>query len=300
MEKNLAKNFVLQLGALGSLYLSIIFLLVLIFGVVNLLFPDATDRYWDIEQAQQSIRVGIAVLIVFYPVYLTLTRIVNQQRRAVSEGQYLALTKWLIYLSLLAGGLTLLINLVVVINTFLGGEVTERFVLKALAVLLIVGVAVFYYARDARGYWLTREKLSLTVGGLVSGLVLVTLVVGFLQIDTPTEVREQKLDQTQVQDLREIQWLIQDYYLANETLPQTLSDVPRANQYNAPEGRAEYEYKVTDVGFALCAEFLSEAPESERYAYPIAPDKDLTIIGADDWYYEPGEWCFERTVKTTP
>jgi hypothetical protein len=300
MEKNLAKNFVLQLGALGSLYLSIIFLLVLIFGVVNLLFPDATDRYWDIEQAQQSIRVGIAVLIVFYPVYLTLTRIVNQQRRAVSEGQYLALTKWLIYLSLLAGGLTLLINLVVVINTFLGGEVTERFVLKALAVLLIVGVAVFYYARDARGYWLTREKLSLTVGGLVSGLVLVTLVVGFLQIDTPTEVREQKLDQTQVQDLREIQWLIQDYYLANETLPQTLSDVPRANQYNAPEGRAEYEYKVTDVGFALCAEFLSEAPESERYAYPIAPDKDLTIIGADDWYYEPGEWCFERTVKTAP
>jgi hypothetical protein len=285
---------------LGSLYLSIIFLLVLIFGVVNLLFPDATDRYWDIEQAQQSIRVGIAVLIVFYPVYLTLTRIVNQQRRAVSEGQYLALTKWLIYLSLLAGGLTLLINLVVVINTFLGGEVTERFVLKALAVLLIVGVAVFYYARDARGYWLTREKLSLTVGGVVSGLVLVTLVVGFLQIDTPTEVREQKLDQTQVQDLREIQWLIQDYYLANETLPQTLSDVPRANQYNAPEGRAEYEYKVTDVGFALCAEFLSEAPESERYAYPIAPDKDLTIIGADDWYYEPGEWCFERTVKTAP
>lgn len=298
MKQNIAKNFVLQLGALGSLYLSVVFLLVLLFGLINLLFPAATDQYWDIEQAQQSIRVGIAVLVVFFPVYLTLTRLVNQQRRKFSGGNYLGVTKWLLYLSLLVGGVTLLIDLVIVITTFLEGEISERFLLKALAVLIIVGIAVFYYARDAKGYWLDHEKASLAVAGVATGVVILTLIVGFLNIDTPTEVRQQKLDQMQVQDLREIQWLIQEYYVANEQLPEDLDAIPQTSRFQAPENRAGYSYETTENGFRLCAEFSKPAPQRDRYAYPTALDKDMTIVGADDWYYEPGEWCFERSVRT--
>ncbi|MEN9922388.1 MAG: hypothetical protein RL097_665, partial [Candidatus Parcubacteria bacterium] len=39
MENHTAKHFVLQLGSLASLYLSLSFLLVLLFGVINLIFP---------------------------------------------------------------------------------------------------------------------------------------------------------------------------------------------------------------------------------------------------------------------
>ena len=43
MENHTAKHFVLQLGSLVSLYLSLSFLIVLIFGVINKMFPDAAD-----------------------------------------------------------------------------------------------------------------------------------------------------------------------------------------------------------------------------------------------------------------
>ena len=126
MEHNTAKHFVLQLGSLVSLYLSLTFLLVLLFGAINIIFPDAADYVWEVESAQSQIRIGIAMVIVFFPTYLLITRIVNQARRKEQNGAYLGLTKWLIYLSLLVGGLVLLIDLVVVIMTFLEGEISER------------------------------------------------------------------------------------------------------------------------------------------------------------------------------
>lgn len=298
MENNTAKHFVLQLGSLVSLYLSLAFLLTLLFGVINLMFPDTAENYWEIENAQSMIRIGFAMLVVFFPTYLILTRIVNKLRRKESNGKYLSLTKWLIYLSLLVGGLVLLIDLVVVIMTFLEGEITERFIFKALAVLITIGAAFYYYIRDARGYWIKNEKQSKFYGLGALVVVVVALVFGLLNIDTPSEVREHKIDESQVEDLQSLQWAIQDYYLTTETLPESLDDVNRADIYTAPEGRADYRYEVTETGFKLCAEFKTQSQNTDRYSY-AAPvlDKDAVILGTEDWYYEAGDWCFERKVN---
>jgi hypothetical protein len=91
---NTARNFALQLGALVSLYVSLSFLLVLLFGVINLTFPDPAEGYWAVDSAQSSIRIGIAVLVVFFPAYLILQRTVNRIRRREPAGSYLTLTKW--------------------------------------------------------------------------------------------------------------------------------------------------------------------------------------------------------------
>ena len=105
MENHTAKHFVLQLGSLITLYLSIAFLLVLLFNIINLAYPDAADAYWQIESYSDAVRIGIAMLIVFFPAYLILTRQVNQiRRRESSDGSYLGFTKWLVYLSLLVAG----------------------------------------------------------------------------------------------------------------------------------------------------------------------------------------------------
>ena len=125
---NTPKNFALQLGALITLYVSLTSLMTLLFAVITVAFPDAADGYYTVESATSTIRFSAAILIVFFPVYLWLTRTLNQIRRK-EDGVYLTLTKWLIYLSLLGGGGVLLGDLVAVIYNFLEGEITTRFVL---------------------------------------------------------------------------------------------------------------------------------------------------------------------------
>lgn len=300
MENHTAKHFVLQLGSLASLYLSLSFLLVLLFGVINLLFPDATDAVWKIEQASSSVRIGIAMVAVFFPTYLILTRYVNQARRHEREHRYLGLTKWLIYLSLLIGGGVLLGDLVAVIMNFLEGELTQRFILKALAVLIVVGAAFSYYLLDAKGYWLQNERRSIIFGSIAVVLVLISLILGFGNTSTPSEVREEKLDQTQIADLQNIQWQIQDYLVVNDTLPATLDDLTNTKLPTAPENRPAYRYEVTENGFNLCATFATDS-KTDEYLYarplPVMREETPSIANPNNWDHGKGEVCFERVVK---
>lgn len=302
MENHTAKHFVLQLGALVSMYLSVSFLLVLVFGLITLLFPDAADTVYDVEQATGTIRLGISMTIVFFPTYLVLTRLVNTARRQDAHGSYLGLTKWLIYLSLLIGGAALLIDLVVVIQAFLEGDITVRFILKALAVLVVIGSAFYYYLLDARGTWIKNEKQSITYGVCASVVVLVAIILGFANIETPAEVREQKLDDTQISDLQNIQWQIADYLAIHNELPTDLDGLYTSTSIpTAPDTRPAYEYQVTEGGFALCATFANSSQEDKylSIARPIINQaiETPTIINPDNWQHGAGEYCFNRTVK---
>ncbi|MCA9354282.1 MAG: hypothetical protein KC877_02055 [Candidatus Kaiserbacteria bacterium] len=299
MENHTAKHFVLQLGSLASLYLSLSFLLVLLFGLINILYPDAADTIWEIENANGMVRVGFAMTIVFFPTYLILTRIVNKTRRKEPDGKYLGLTKWLIYLSLLVGGAVLLGDLVSVIIKYLEGEVTERFLMKAFSVLVVVGAAFNYYMLDARGHWLKKEKKSIEYGIVTSIAVVILLVTGILSIDSPTKFREYRLDQTQISDLQNIQWQIQDYLAINNELPTDLETIATIKLPTAPEDRQPYEYHLTENGFELCAEFAGESrPEDMMYARTVMPvGQTGYIINPDNWEHPEGEYCFERVVQ---
>jgi uncharacterized membrane protein YdcZ (DUF606 family) len=298
MKNNTPQQFALQLGSLIALYLSLSFLLTLLFGLITLLFPDASEQYYVIESASSAVRLGIAMVIVFFPTYLILTRIVNRIRRKEHTDQYLTLTKWLIYLSLLAGVLTMLVDLVIVLNYFLEGDITARFIYKAVSVLIVIGSAVSYYILDARGYWVRNEQKSKLYAGGAIIVVLCAVVFGFTHIATPTEVRAQKLDAKEINDLQLIQSKVQEYYsLSSSTLPTTLEEaygvfpVP-----TAPEDRPAYTYERTDRGFKLCATFAKDLPTDQSFsALPL--DKARPIINENDWQYKAGNFCFERILN---
>jgi glucan phosphoethanolaminetransferase (alkaline phosphatase superfamily) len=296
MENHTAKHFVLPLGSLASLYLSLSFLLALVFGITNIMFPDAADTSWQIDSAHNSVRIGIAMVLVFFPTYLLLTRTVNKLRRQAVSDTYLVLTKWLVYLSLLVGGAVLLGDLVAVIITFLEGEITQRFLIKAASVFLVIGAAFHYYILDARGYWLKHEDKSIrfAIGAIV--VVLVALAYGIANIETPTQVREQKIDDAQLDDLGQIQFRIQNYYVTHQALPENLSDLGEPAVPNAPEGRAEYRYNITDEGFALCATF-AEPSNSDSWVGAITMMEKSLIRNPDDWQHGAGEVCFERVIN---
>lgn len=296
-NNHIPKQFALQLGSLISLYLSLSFLLVLLFGVINLMFPDAAEEYYQTASTSSSVRLGIAMLIVFMPTYLILTRAVNKLRRQEVDKTYLILTKWLIYLSLVVGIGVLLIDLVIIIMTFLEGEVTQRFTFKAAAVGAVIGAAVHYYILDARGFWLTHESKSIMFG-IGAGIVSFTAIgYGFAYIEPPAVAREIKLDQAQITDLQTIQWKLQDIITSSSTLPTTLTELYGPHKVpTAPETRPAYTYTKTDTGFDLCATFSADADNSvDQYGPKFVSTE--TIQNGNDWYYTKGNYCFKRTIK---
>lgn len=293
--ENTAKNFALQLGSLAALYISLTAFIVLLFGIINIQFPDpALDSYYSFDGDSSSIRFSIAFLVIFFPTYLLLTRLVNTIRR-VEHGTYLTLTKWLIYLSLLIGGGVLLGDLVMILNNFLNGDLTTRFILKAIAFFLVVGTAFVYYIFDAKGYWQGNEKTSLRYGGVVSVAVVIALISGFMKIEAPAQVREMRIDQTQVNDLQIIQTHIEEFNMINAKLPATISEVYVGMK--APEASAEraaYRYNVIDkTTYELCAEFAYPTPKSMQGQYSMPMLKE----GYYTWDHGTGEKCFERKIS---
>ncbi len=290
MNKNTPKHFVIQFGAIIALYASVTALIMLLYAIINLQFPDASYNY-EGESARSTIRGAMAILIVFFPTYLVLTRFSNQNRRLESNGEYLGITRWLVYFTLLIAVGVMLADLVTLINYFLNGEITTRFLYKVFALLFVVGGVFHYYFLDVRGYFMNRIDSSMYFAFGAIALVVASLGYGYQYIETPSEVREARLDQVQVGDLQSMQSYIENYYLMNQTLPDTLEiaygELPIPV---APESRNAYTYTVAGPqAYQLCATFA--APSSNLgESYAIAPEKNY------DWTHQAGLWCFKRTV----
>lgn len=297
--ENTAKNFALQLGSLVTLYISIGALIGLLFNVITIQYPDPTEMYWEYDSASSGIRFSIALLVVFFPTYVVLTRYVNVIRRT-EQGTYLALTKWLIYLSLLVGGGVLLGDLVATLNNFLNGEITIRFTLKALTVLLVTGTAFVYYLMDVRGYWQAHERHSQYYAGIVALAVVVALISGFMHTETPSEVRDMNLDAKQISELQDMQYRIQAYVIQSGSLPVSLSEAYGGLESpTSPEGRMSYRYEVLSPNsFNLCAEFRTETKPGESIPYATGSAEPFFIKNPDDWSHGRGEWCFMRVLST--
>jgi len=294
------KSFVMQLASLVTLFVSLPAFVTLVFGIINLQFPDAADSYWQVTSAEDSIRYSIAVVAIFFPSYLVLTRLVNRARR--NEGQlYHTLTRWLVYLALLVAGVVILTDLAVVVYTFLGGEITTRFILKALALMVVIGAAFYYYAQDAKNYWQKREQTSVMIGAAALAVVLLAIGFGVTMISSPSEARESKLDQQQISDLQDIQWRIEAFYQTNTSFPANLETLYAGLSIpTAPNDRDDYHYSVTGADtFVLCATFANETPESERRAPKQFSIAENTYLQNQNWDHPAGEHCFERRVTTT-
>lgn len=293
----MAKSFVLQLASLVTLFVSLPAFITLLFGIINLQFPDAADQYWQVSGNEEAIRYSIAVLVIFFPAYLVITRLVNKARR--NEGElYHTLTRWLIYLALLVGGVVMLTDLAVVVYTFLNGEITVRFLLKAGALLAVIAGAFYYYAMDAKDHWRHKEKQSIQIGAMALVVVAAAAIYGATLIDTPSVAREIRLDQEQINDLQDIQWRVEAFYQEKNSFPANLDTLYGDFEVPAsPEGRDPYVYHTASAGtYVLCATFAHPTPESERQVHKPISTSEAAYLQNQNWEHPAGAKCFERKI----
>lgn len=290
------KDFFLYLAAIATLYISTASILRLLFEIINILFPDPLTSFRD--PYSTSIRLSIASLIIIFPVYLFISWYLGRSLKAEPTKRELGIRKWLIYLTLFIAGAIIIGDLIALINTFLGGEITTRFILKVISILVVTGAIFGYYGVDLKKSGGVSPVGAKTFASVVSAFVLISIVGGFIVMGSPATIRKIKFDQTRVYHLQDIQSQTLNYWQQKRVLPNTLTELnnPLANYTvpNDPSTNTSYTYEKTgDLSFRLCATFEAQSTDSENYA------RELYLKGLDgsnNWQHGTGEICFDRTI----
>lgn len=139
-----ARDAFLYLVMFSMLYLSAYHLGNLVFQFINLAFPDPVIREFG-NWADDRIRFSTSALIVSFPVFLYVSSIIAKHIQKDPTHRTSAIRKWLTYLTLAVAACIIVGDLIYLLNSLLSGELTVRFVLKALVVGFISGVVFTYY-----------------------------------------------------------------------------------------------------------------------------------------------------------
>lgn len=300
--KTTPKDFFLWLGALIALYGSVTSFITLLFEYINNAYPDPLAYFGDPYGG--AVRTSMAMLIVLVPATIILFRLIRGSIDTEPSKAGIWVRRWALVLTLFIAGTAVVIDLITIINTFLGGEISIRFFLKS-AVVLLVAVGVFlHFLADVKGYWIVHGKKANLIGVGVGILALISVVSGFFIIGTPGEVRALRFDAQKVSDLQNIQYQIVYYWQTKETLPSQLSELadPLSGSIVPvdPETGAEYRYERTsDASFKLCATFGKPTPDTAGMGQYPGRDIAVTSWGPqmdENWIHGEGEHCYERTI----
>ena len=144
-----AREAFLYLLLFATLYLSAYHLGSLLFDFINLLFPDAINPD-NARNLTQSMRWSVASLVIAFPVFLFVARHLGNDLARNPVKRLSAVRRWLTYLTLFVAAAVLIGDLITLVYSLLGGELSVRFVLKVVVVGLIAGTIFGYYLRDLR------------------------------------------------------------------------------------------------------------------------------------------------------
>jgi len=292
------RDVFLQLLSIVGLYTSVFAIGSVLFGLIDLCFPDLLYDT-PVRYMRQGLRWPLAVLVVFFPVYVWVTSLIEREAKKFPEKRELRVRKWLIYLTLFIATLVIIGDVIALIFKFLEGEITTRFVLKIFAVFLIAGGMFLYYG------WILKRKEGETRSPMrffpkiIVGLVALVAVGGFVAAGSPQAERIKKFDDERVGHLQNIQYEITNFWQSKERLPKDLEELKSELRGfippRDPESDASYEYHIiAPLKFELCATFGAEANDMQfGRTKPISaePFGENTLFP-----HGVGRTCFERVI----
>ena len=294
------KDFFIWAGAMIALYSSVFAFIALLFQYIDYAYPDPLS-YSYVDPFSGGIRVAMATLIVMVPVAILLMRFIRKDIVVEPMRAELWIRRWILVLTIFIAGFAAVGDLITLINYFLGGDITTRFVLKVI-VLLLVAIAVFlHFLADLRGYWNANPNYARMIGWATGMAVLIAIAVGFFIMGSPTQIRLYRFDTQKVSDLQNIQYQIVNFWQQEEKLPATLAEVADPISGNTipvdPQG-GTYRYDVTGaMSFKLCATFNADSQNSNTArSMPAAPYPVKGNGIEDSWQHGVGDVCFERTI----
>lgn len=298
-QKGTVQDFFLNLGVVVTLYTVVISFLSLIFDVINRVFPD--NLSYTGNTYSTGVRLAMASLIIVFPLFVWLSSAISKSIAQDSSRGDVPVRRWLVYITLFLSSVVLVIDLVALLNIFLNGEITTRFILKVLSVLVVAGIVFHHYLSIIKKKT-SPAQLKVTVYGS-SVLVLALLITAFSVFGSPATMRKMRTDETRLSNLVSIQSQIVYFWQQKGRLPEKLDDLSDPlSGFSVPldpETNNSYTYSKTGpLSFKLCANFALESSNDVNsgrdymYAYPMlskAPE-------GNSWKHTAGNSCFDRTI----
>ncbi len=261
-------------------------LITLYFAVINKLFPDALDSAYSsyyYRRVSDTIHYSISALVVGFPMYFIAMKLWFKRFRQDETKIESKLTKWVTYLVLLVSSVSIVGDLIYMVYNFLQGEISMRFFLKAIIVLVVAGMVFGFYYFERRKIQYKKDvprSLFKKFGYALTAFVLVGVVSGFIIAGSPSTERKRAFDEARSRDLSELASCIKEYAIDFNKLPVSIDDFNSTDlSYCAgkrdPETKEAYEYRVIselkNVGFSrmegeveLCATFSLPSEESNN------------------------------------
>jgi hypothetical protein len=248
---------------------------------------------------QEALKFAISAIFIAAPLYFVIMRLINKNLLTGKLEKESGVRKWLTYFILLISAVVMIGWLIGIINSFLNGELSLKFILKSLTAILISALIFGYYLYDIRRKDVSKNNNIVRVYYYGSmAIVLAALISSFFFTDSPLKVREQKYDQSIVEKFSQIDNAINAYYGETGKLPSDLGKLLNGgstyyimeNDITDPASGRSFDYKVgAKDTYELCATFKTENKS-------LANDK-LAYVDVR-WLHDSGYQCLKQRVAS--
>src|SRR3989339_600494 len=297
-----AKDVFSYLLMIGMLYTSVISFITLLSQYINVQFPDYLEFYYT--NATNIIRISMSALIIAWPVLLLVSWMIIKDLKKDVQKSNVWIRKWMLHLTIFVAAITIIVDLITLVDHFLGGEITIRFGLKVAVVLIVAALVFGYELWDLKRDTSAKSRLPLISAIIGSVLILGWVISGFFIVGSPTTQRNIRMDQQRISDLQIIQSRLLEQWTQKGELPKVLSDLEDPIygfvEPIDPETKEQYTYTLKDeLSFELCATFNQKSDagiKNDRTSMITPYFYGVTDSSMDFWDHEVGYTCFERTI----
>ena len=242
----------------------------IVFAIINKTVADALNNFLGNYDSQ--LKFAISALIIATPIYYLISRLISQGLRRGDLEKDSGIRRWLTYFILLISSLIVLGSFISVINVFLSGELTSRFILKALTVFVIAAAVFSFYFYDIKRENIDKKDKVVTIFWIASlVLVAAAFIASWFFVEPPKVARARLLDQALVNNIYSLESAVNNYYDRYKKLPDSLEAVTSDNGIYLPsqslidpETEVPIVYnKLGEQSFELCATFRSDSAATD-------------------------------------
>lgn len=335
--KTKALDVFVYLGIAISLVWSVTNLLQIVFTAIDRKFIDIVNTGAYVDVYNSDVRFAIASLVVMFPIFLGLSWYVAKDIKKFLYKRDLMIRKAMMYLTLFITICTLIGTLVSVIYTYLGGNLSTSFGLKALAIFVVALSLFAYYFYSMKRDYTQKSYIPMVISIMATAIVLCSLLWSIRITGTPSAMRALRIDSIRLANISGLQQEILNRFQTTDKIPTDLSELNNAFQGYVvpvdPVTKGVYGYKViqqpvirmnyvsnkkelvTPAIFELCGTF-DIVRTSKQQGQTVTPNGTVAQMGTSGqdvaypainsyydgdqspfWNHGIGETCFRRVIS---
>jgi hypothetical protein len=284
--------------------LSLVALIFLAVSVGMIIFEIINKKIIDVLEPNNgfsldALKFAISALVISAPIFYITSRQIYKSLFAGILDKDSGVRKWLTYFILFVASIVMLGWLIAVINNFLNGDLTMKFVLKSLTSVGISAAIFIFYYFDIR-----RKEAAGQTGNFIKiyfysslAVVIIVFTASLFFIPSPQQTRNTRIDQTILGNFSSLDNAIQTFYQSKQKLPKDLNELKSnfnyitATDMKDPVTGKAYDYKIVDKkDYQLCATFQTSNKSGADNTYP----NNLYI---DQWPHDAGYQCLTQNIK---